>query len=84
MNDIIDLAHGTINGDAELSVQLIRPTDMPASERTLKPTVVRILWPPQPTIVDPNLFPDVAAAVVKMFSEAHIALAAIKVRKRPL
>jgi hypothetical protein len=45
---------------------------------------VRIVWPLQPTIVDPNRFPEVAAAVVRMFAAASTELAAIKARKRPL
>jgi hypothetical protein len=54
MNDITDLARGHINGDHELSVQLIEPDHMPA--------VVGIVWPLQSTIVNPKHFPEVADA----------------------
>jgi hypothetical protein len=71
----------TMLGDTQLTqsthdiitVQLIEPADLPA--------IVQISWPLQPTIVDPQRFGDSAAALVKMFSEAHVALAAIKVRR---
>jgi hypothetical protein len=65
-----ELAHGTINGADELSVQLIRPTDMPA--------VVRIVWPAKPTVCDTRRFPDTAATIAHLFARAHIVLAALK------
>jgi hypothetical protein len=73
-----DLARGAINGD-ELTVQLVRQR-MPAAERTLHPTIVRILWPLRPTDVDAQQFPETAAALVRLFAEAHITLASIKAR----
>ena len=75
MNEITDLARGTINGADELSVQLIRPTDMPA--------VVRIVWPLQSTIVNPKHFPEVAAMLTRLFAEAATPLTQIKARRRP-
>ena len=72
------LAEGQINGD-ELVVQLIRPR-MPAIERILHPTVVRIVWPSQPSIVDATKFPDAAAMLTKLFATAAIELASIKAR----
>jgi hypothetical protein len=53
-----------------LTVELVEPEDMPA--------IIRITWPPQPTIVDPKRFGDVAAAVAQLFARAHIVLAALK------
>jgi hypothetical protein len=53
---------------------------MPAIERTLRPSVVLITWPPGPTIIDPKNFRDAAETMVKLFSAAHIALAAIKAK----
>jgi hypothetical protein len=39
-------AHATLNGAGDtITVLLIRPADIPAAERTLKPAVVRIVWP---------------------------------------
>ena len=55
-------------------VELLEPDGMPA--------VVRIGWPLKPTVVDPRHFPDTAAVIVSMFSEAATALAAIKVNRR--
>jgi hypothetical protein len=69
-----DLAQGTINGADKLIVQLIQPYDMPA--------VVRITWPPQPTVCDTRRFPEVAAAAMKLLAEASTTLAGIKASRR--
>jgi hypothetical protein len=63
------LASSQINHD-QLKVELIEPDTMPA--------IVRIVWPPQPTVVDPKRFPDVAAAIAQLFARAHIVLASLK------
>jgi hypothetical protein len=63
---------GRVNHD-HLAVDLVEPSGMPA--------MVRVSWPLKPTIVDPPRFGDTAAALVKMFSEAHVALAAIRARR---
>jgi hypothetical protein len=68
------LAEAQINGADELSVQLIRPTDMPA--------VVRIVWPLQSTMVNPKYFPEVAAMLTRLFAEAATTLAQLKSRRR--
>lgn len=70
---ITPLASSQINHD-HLKVELIEPDSMPA--------MVRIVWPPQPTVVDPKRFPDVAAAVAQLFARAHIVLAAIRAERR--
>jgi hypothetical protein len=44
--------------------------------------VVIIRWPVKPSVIHPHRFPDVAAAIVRLFSSAHVSLAAIKVRRR--
>jgi hypothetical protein len=67
MSDITDPARSIINGGDEVTIQLIRPR-MPDIERTLHPTTVRIVWPSQPTSVDPDQFRDTAAAMVRLFS----------------
>jgi hypothetical protein len=83
MSDITDLAHATINGaDTTITVELIWPADMPAVDRTLRPAVVRIVWPLQSTIVDPKRFPEVAAMLTRFFAEAATTLAQIKARRR--
>jgi hypothetical protein len=52
---ITPLASAQINHD-HVKVELVEPDTMPA--------MVRIVWPPAPTVVDPKRFPDVAAAIV--------------------
>jgi hypothetical protein len=47
------LASSQINHD-HLKIELIEPDAMPP--------MVRIVWPPQPTVVDPRRFPDVACS----------------------
>ena len=76
MSDVTQLAHTNINGADEVTVQLIRPVADPA--------IVRIVWPPLPTVVTPQRFPEIAAVIVRMFAAASTELAAIKARKRPL
>jgi hypothetical protein len=39
--------------------------------------MVKITWPPQPTVVKPERFPDVAAAIAQLFARAHIVLASL-------
>ena len=70
---ITPLASAEVNHD-QLTVELVEPETMPA--------MVRIVWPPQPTVVDPKRFPDVAAAVAQLFARAHIVLAALKAGKQ--
>jgi hypothetical protein len=69
-----ELAHGTINGADEISVQLFRPTGMPA--------VVRIVWPAKPTVCHPRRYTEVAAAAMKLLAEASTTLAGIKASRR--
>jgi hypothetical protein len=66
---ITPLASSQINHD-HLKIELVEPDTMPA--------MVRITWPPQPTVVDPKRFPDVAAAIAQLFARAHIVLASLK------
>ena len=46
------------------------------------PAIVRIVWPPQPTVVDPKRLPDVAAQIAQLFARVHIVLAAIRAERR--
>jgi hypothetical protein len=80
-NDITDLAVGTLNGGDELVVQLVRPR-MRAAERTLKPAIVRIVWPPAATVVTPARFPEMAAMLTRLFASASTTLAAMKASKQ--
>ena len=70
---ITPLASSQVNHD-QLKIELVEPLGIPAT--------VRIVWPPQPTIVDPKRFPDIAAAVAQLFARAHIVLAALKAGKQ--
>jgi hypothetical protein len=46
------------------------------------PPFVQITWPLQPTLIDdPGRFRDTAAAIVQMFSAAHVRLAQIRARR---
>jgi hypothetical protein len=56
-----------------ITVELVQPDDMPP--------IVRIGWPLQPTVIDPERFRDLAAAMVKLFSEAHVTLTQIRARR---
>jgi hypothetical protein len=77
------LASGVINGAGDtITVELIRPANIPAAERTLKRAVVRITWPPADTLVSPQRFPDAAAFLTRLFAAAATELAAIKARRR--
>jgi hypothetical protein len=58
-----------------VSIELVQPDGMPA--------FVQVTWPLAPTVIDPGRFGDTAAALVKLFSEAHVTLARIKARRRP-
>jgi len=73
MSKVTSLASSQVNHD-QLKIELVEPQGIPAT--------VRIVWPPQPTIVDPKRFPDVAAAVAQLFARAHIVLAALKAGKQ--
>jgi len=68
-SSITPLASAQINHD-QLSVDLVEPDSMPP--------MVKITWPPQPTIVDPKRFPDTAATIAQLFARAHIVLASPK------
>jgi hypothetical protein len=70
---ITPLASSQINHD-HLKVELVEPDSMPA--------MVRIVWPLQPTVVDPKRVPDTAAAVAQLFARAHIVLAGLKAHGR--
>ena len=69
---ITPLVSSQINHD-RLTVELIEPDGMPA--------MVRIVWPPQLTVVDPKRFPDIAATIARLFAEAATRLASINANK---
>jgi hypothetical protein len=74
MSKITVLAEGQITNSDAIVIVLSEPDDIPAS--------VIIHWPSKPTDLDPRRFGETAAIIVRLFSEAHIALAAIKAERR--
>jgi hypothetical protein len=82
MPDITELAAGRITGEHQLTIQLIRQENLPATNRTQYRGVIRVDWPTQQTVVSPDRFPEVAAQIVKLFATASTELAAIKARHR--
>jgi hypothetical protein len=85
MQETTDLARGQINGYDTVSVELVRPADIPAAERTLTQNraVVVIAWPMAATVVSPARFPEVAAMLTRLFAEAATTLAAMKASRKP-
>jgi hypothetical protein len=74
VSQITQLASGQINGSDSVTVEL--------GERDNGPARVKITWPLHPTVLDAQHFPDVAAVLVRLFAEAHTALAAIKANRK--
>ena len=74
MSKITLLGRAQITPTDEISVELVTPDDLPAA--------VRIVWPAKPTVTGARSFPETAAAIVRLFSEAATTLAAIRVRKK--
>jgi hypothetical protein len=64
------LASATISNDAEIIVALMEPNHLPAK--------VKISWPARPSLIDPEVFPDVANTIATLFARAHIVLASVK------
>jgi hypothetical protein len=75
-NKVTQLASAQLDGVDELVVQLIRPTDTPA--------LVRIVWPSQPTIVDPKQYAEAAAIAMKVLAGASVELSRLQATKRGL
>jgi hypothetical protein len=46
------------------------------------PAVVRIIWPPKPTVCHPRRYAAVAAAAMKLLAEASTTLTGIKANRR--
>jgi hypothetical protein len=71
----------TILGEAQITHSPHNVIEIRLIESDDLPPFVEIGWPLQPSVLDPKAFRDVAATVVKLFSEAHITLARIKARR---
>jgi hypothetical protein len=74
MSKITELASGPINDTEAITIILNEPDDMPSS--------VIVHWPAKSTVINPRRFRDTAQTVVRLFSEAHVALAGIRARRR--
>jgi hypothetical protein len=70
MSKITPLATGQITAVDTITVELIEADETPA--------VVIVRWPAKPTVLHPRRFPDTAAAIARLFAEAHTVLASIK------
>jgi hypothetical protein len=73
MHKLTELASGQITATEAITIILSEPDDMPSS--------VIIHWPEKSTVVNPRRFRDTAAAVARMFAEAHVTLARIRARR---
>jgi hypothetical protein len=74
MSNVTELASGQITAVDSLTIELVEADETPA--------VVIIRWPAKPSVLHPRRFPDVAAIVVRLFADAHTALARIKAGRR--
>src|SRR5215207_3295108 len=66
----IELASGPITPADSLTIELLRPSDMPPA--------VLIRWPQMPSITDPRKFTAVANAAMRVLAQAVTKLASIK------
>jgi hypothetical protein len=74
MSQITQLASAQLTAVDLLTIELVETSE--------HPTVVIIRWPDKPSVIHPRRFPDIAATVVRLFSEAHTVLARIRARRR--
>ena len=70
MSNITPLASGQVTAADTLTIELVKPLDMPA--------VVIIRWPAQPSITDPRTFSPTASAAMRILATAVTQLAAIR------
>jgi len=70
MSKVTELASGQITRTDALTIDLVKPVDMPA--------VIMIRWPVQPTISDPRQFTAAANAAMRILATATTQLAAIR------
>ena len=74
MSKVTTLADGQITGAASILIELVEAEETPA--------VVIIRWPARPTVCHLRRFPDVAAAIVRLFATARTELASTKFKRR--
>jgi hypothetical protein len=69
------LASGTINGNHRLLVELIEPNRG-------KSPVIKIDWPPTPTVCEPAQLDAVVAAAMRILANSVVTLAGIRVQRK--
>jgi hypothetical protein len=74
MSQITTLASAQITAVDQVVVDLVEANETPA--------VVIVRWPIKATVIHPQRFPDAAAAIARLFAEAHTTLARIKAGRR--
>jgi hypothetical protein len=75
MSKRMPLASGSINGNTQLSVELIQPNGG-------KPPVIAIEWPPTPTVCEPAQLDAVVAAAMRILANSVVTLAGIRVQRK--
>jgi hypothetical protein len=66
----IELASGQVAPADTLTIELVKPSDMPA--------VVIIRWPARPTVSDPRRFAEAASATMRILATAMTRLTQIR------
>jgi hypothetical protein len=74
MSEITQLAAGQLTASDTVTIELVEADETPA--------VIIVRWPLKASVIHPHRFPDAAAIVVRLFAEAHTALASIKAKRR--
>jgi hypothetical protein len=74
MSQITDLASGQLTASDSITVELVEADESPAA--------IIVRWPLKASVIHPHRFPDTAAVVVRLFAEAHTALARIKAKRK--
>ena len=65
-----------------MSVVLIRPADIPAAERTLRPARVRIVWPAAPSVAIPEQLQIVVTKATHILARAMVEMSHIRRDKK--
>jgi hypothetical protein len=74
MSKITTLAEGQITNHDKLTIELVEPAGLPP--------MIKIRWPDKPSLCPPAQFDAAVAAAMRIFANAVIELAAIKVWKK--
>jgi hypothetical protein len=74
MSKSTTLAECSISAFSTITIELVEADETSA--------VVIVQWPPQPTVLHPRRFSDVAAQIARAFAQAATELASIRARRR--